>query len=518
MSDHQHYWHDLVAIALVGTDRRAELPAPPAALAPLLGQIAAPSAAAALLGAAAAASLYARAGSLPPAAASEAVAPCPDGDLATCGPRAARHLAALLDGRQDAILREWLAALAASGRRAPDAALPALLERARAEQELRPAVVATLGARGRWLAALNPDWRFAVEGAAAIGQDEAELAQLWQTGTRNGRAFMLKTLRASDPGRARALVESTWASEKADDRAAFVEALGTGLSMADEPFLEAALDDRAKDVRANAAALLGRLPDSRLAGRMAARAMELVTYRGGFLSKVEVRLPEEPDKSLQRDGVELQTRRGPGERSWWLIGILSRTPPATWGAAWSLAPAAILATRAPGEWRDALVKGWANAAVAYRDQEWAAALANLALKEPERVPLAEIAPLLPRAQREELLIRMLDGGRQQLTGTHPALRPLRATSEPWSHNLARSVIASLGRRFAARTQENPREDWALRQAFESFALSIPPDLAEEAIRALPPALEENPYWAPLVHSFAERLRLRRDMHIALREP
>ena len=42
--------------------------------------------------------------------------------------------------------------------------------------------------------------------------------------------------------------------------------------MDDEPFLESALDDRSREVRQQAADLLTRLPDSRLALRMAERA------------------------------------------------------------------------------------------------------------------------------------------------------------------------------------------------------------------------------------------------------
>ncbi len=517
MSDPHSYWQELAAAALVGTDRRPDLPPPPTPLAELLGSLDNESPAAALLSAAAATALYTRAGALPTTSEVAPISPCPEDDLPPCGPRAARHLATILDGHGWPLLREWLEVLATVRRRPPDAALPELLEQGRATPELRPALLAVLGKRGRWLAALNPEWSYVAEGAGPP-QNEAELTELWQTGTRNGRMFLLKALRASDPARARALIQSTWATEKADDRAAFVEALEEGLSLEDEPFLEAALDDRGKEVRANAAALLARLPESALARRMAARAVELVSYHGGLFPKIELRLPEACDKALQRDGVEVKSRGGIGERAWWLSEIVRRTPPATWCAAWSLAPAAILSARMPREWRDTLIEAWTSAAVAYRDQAWAEALADLALKEPERVPLEELLPILPIERREALLIRMLDEGRQPLSGSHPALPALSAAREPWSVQLARSVIAALGRRFAGNAHDNShREDWPLRAALENFAMAIPPELADEAIAALPANLAERPYWAGAGHAFIERLRLRREMRIALHE-
>lgn len=511
MSDLHRYLGDLTAAALMGTARRPELPAPPAALADLLGTEAA-SPAEGLLDAAAATTLALRAGALPRAGAADELPPCPADELPPCGRQAARHLETMLAGRQHAILAEWLQALAASKRRAPDASLPALIEVARTEQWLRPLVLATIGARGRWLAGLNPAWAFATR-AALPAHNPATLAEVWQTGPRSGRLFLLQALRAEDPAQARALLESTWASERADDRAAFVETLEAGLSMADEPFLEAALDDRGKEVRAAAAALLARLPDSRLAQRMAARGLELVQRSGGLLAKIEVRLPEECNKALQRDGVRPKPQAGMGERAWWLSEIVRRTPPAAWCAAWSLTPAQILATRAPKEWRELLLKSWAAAAITYADAEWAAALADLAPR--EAVPLAALIPIISADRRDQLLIRLLADGRP-LGSEHPALGPLRAAPGPWSRELTRAAIGAIARRFA-RLDEEALTDWHLRAALDEFALAMPPELAEEAIAALPDQLAENRFWAASVQSFAERLRLRRDMYAALRE-
>jgi hypothetical protein len=516
MNDLQHYWGELTATALVGTARQSRLPQPtpaaPDALAALLAQLSdRPDPAERLLSAAVAVTLAMRAGALPTSAPAEEIAPAPADARPPCGPRSARHLAALLTGPQRALLPEWLAALRASGRRPPAALLPALLDVARGDHGLRPLALAAAGAGGQWLARLNPEWAFAAAGAGAAAHNPAALGELWQTSARNGRVFLLQALRADDPAQARALIASTWASDKADERAAFVAALADGLSAADEPFLEAALDDRGKEVRARAADLLARLPDSRLAARMAARALALVRRSGGLLPKIEVGLPEACDKAMQRDGVEPKPPRGTGERAWWLSEIIRRTPPAAWGAAWGLTPAKILATRTAKEWRSQLIEGWSAAAVAYHDAEWAAALADLAPR--ETVPVATLIAAVPAARREPLLIQLLGDGRP-LGRDHPALAALRAAPGPWGHALARAVVGALARRLA-HADDSARSDWHLRAALEEFALAIPPELADEAVGALPAVIAETPFWADTALAFAERLRLRREMLAAL---
>src|SRR5262249_56761837 len=103
----------------------------------------------------------------------------------------------------------------------------------------------------------------------------------------------------TEPERALALVKETWSGEKAPDRATIVEELATGLGPGDEPFLEAALDDRAKSVRAAAAMVLAALPSSRFATRMADRLRPPVATRRG---KLTVELPDDPDAAARRDG------------------------------------------------------------------------------------------------------------------------------------------------------------------------------------------------------------------------
>ncbi|WP_143219756.1 DUF5691 domain-containing protein [Actinomadura sp. CNU-125] len=116
----------------------------------------------------------------------------------------------------------------------------------------------------------------------------------WRSGTRHRRAAYLSRLRGTDPAAARALLRESWDREPAPDRAAFLGTFAWGLSLDDEPFLEAALDDRGKDVRQLAADLLARLPGTAYGERMAERARACVTPRTDPMPGAGTR-PDRPD-------------------------------------------------------------------------------------------------------------------------------------------------------------------------------------------------------------------------------
>ncbi|HEX7167947.1 MAG TPA: DUF5691 domain-containing protein, partial [Acidimicrobiales bacterium] len=221
-----------------------------------------------------------------------------------------------------------------------------------------------------WLGALNPDWGWAVgvtgADAAATG-DGAVTEQVWATASRDERLRMLRTLHAADPPTARQLLDSTWTTEAAADRASFLEALAGALTDDDEPFLDAALDDRAKSVRAVASALLDSVPRSRRAERMAERVRPLVSMEGRLRKRIAVALPDELDAAARRDGVVDDGKpSGLGQRAWWFAQLVRGTALDVWPALLGAPPRDLLGRGAPPE----LLIGWRLAAVAQRDVAW----------------------------------------------------------------------------------------------------------------------------------------------------
>ncbi|MFJ1592015.1 DUF5691 domain-containing protein [Kitasatospora albolonga] len=449
-------WEELVTSALLGTDRRP--PTAPGGPAPADGP-------GALLDAAALHTVRRRAG-LRPAVPGARPAPAPH-DRRPPLPEAARQrLAQLLAdrsapnaaGRRGAspdlteLIPQWLATANRQGFRAPVALLPPLLDAARARTDLRPQALAFAGPRGLWLAALNPEWKFALRGSAGgalvpdTGDPEA-VRRLWEEGLFAERIALLDTVRAQDPAAALALLTTTWSTERAEDRLMFLDSLRTGLGAADEEFLEQALSDRSRNVRATAAELLSALPSSAFAGRMADRAASCVSPdRTGTGASVAVEAPHECDAGMQRDGVVPVPPTGRGERSWWLGQLVEATPLGVWGERFGGRPAEeIVALPVADGWAGELHAAWARAAVRQRDPRWARALLGSPSAPPADSPgpasIAERSKLLAvlsQAERADWVAAFISAH-----GLSEAFQLLGVCTVPWTGPLGRAVVDAL---------------------------------------------------------------------------
>jgi hypothetical protein len=522
MTTLETYWQELTALALLGTARRTTLPTPAEGPpAELIAQIPTDEAAQTLLQAAAVTTLYRKVGSTPASSPITVFAPAPDDAQQPVGSRVTAYLQQMLGTTHSVLLPEYLAAIAARGRRVPDSLLVDLLERGAEKSDLRPLILPVLGQRGYWLANMNPTWEYVVpteehdNGLDALSAHERET---WETGSRTVRRSLLQQVRTQNPAKARDLLALTWASEKADDRAAFIESLATGLSMDDEPLLEAALDDRSKEVRSRAADLLARLPQSRLAQRMAERAVDLLSWKpGGLLrgAQISVELPEACNTAMQRDGIEPKAmRRGIGERAWWLMQIISRTPPATFTAHWNTNLEAIIGASVTKEWRELLRQAWAEAAQRYADEGWIEGLLGLS-DDNVQLDRSQLASLLPPTRQERLIINLLWRQSAPLDLEHPAFALLRGYEHPWSNELATAVIERLRRAFATLDSSDTRALWHYRPAFEAFALRVPAKQIGAFLSIWPPSMRDAGAWGILIANLEALLTLRRDALAAL---
>jgi hypothetical protein len=225
-------WPDLVATALIGTDRRSVA--------------ASGDPAAAVLEEAAAWSAYRRAGRLPTTGLAPPIAAPAETRPAVPAASAARLAELLGPSEGDAsiryrMMRALLTAAAERGFRLPPESLPELLEASRRDRELRSLVAAAGGARLGWLAAQNPAWeRLLTPSTVDIMPDE----RIWLEGSPGQRAAFLARERRSGPDAARARLEAEWPKLGHEERAALLEQLRTGLGPADEALIESALDDR----------------------------------------------------------------------------------------------------------------------------------------------------------------------------------------------------------------------------------------------------------------------------------
>lgn len=348
-------WDDLVSAALLGTQRRRfDADGLPAAVRPLVPD----EPEAGLLTAAAVLATYRRAGRAParpdtrPAAAER--------DERPLVPPAARRRLLRLPAE---LLAEWLDAVRERGLRVPPEHLPALADAARTRPPLRAPLAIAAGPAGAWLGERNPAWAFLVSAVPGAVGDEA-----WEYGNALQRRDWLDRTLAADPPAARAALAATWANEPAGVRAEFLAVLAEHLAAGDEPFLEAALDDRAAPVREAASDLLARLPGSRLAARMRERAARSVRADGGAFAVIP---PGLEDAALVRDvgGPQARAARLPADL---LRAVVAATPLAHWAGYG--APAEVVARPVRGCEPRVLHAGWAEAASRARNAPWGAAV------------------------------------------------------------------------------------------------------------------------------------------------
>ncbi|PNG98073.1 DUF5691 domain-containing protein [Streptomyces malaysiensis] len=531
-------WDDLVAAALLGTERRT----PP--VAPRPGQDA-PSA---LLDAAALSTVRRRAG-LRPAPARPGPGGAPE-DPRPALPTAARSRLALLLADRSApgrggprsapdlaeLLPQWLALANHHGYRVPDALLPALLDAARARTDLRPEALTLGGPRALWLARLNPDWKFALRGAAgraptplpepsdvATAPDDEQ--RLWEEGLFAERVSLLASARHRDPAAGLALLSGTWSTERAEDRLMFLDSLRDDLSPSDEPFLEQALSDRSRNVRATAAELLSALPGSALAARMAERSrgcVALTTDKPTAGERIAVRPPDECDSGMQRDGIVAKPPSGRGKRSWWLGQLVEATPLDRWSE-WfgGRTPAEIVALPVTDGWQADLHAAWCRAAVRQRSAEWCRALLGTPAVAPvtagEAAPAAwrdpaKLLSALPARERAEWVAEFIASH-----GLSDAFRLLGVCTVPWAEPLGRAVVDALD--IARDAGSYP---WSFSGVMGLAERCLDPSQADrlEVLTAIPDETEgaapgAGGYWAEAFQRLVGTLRLRAAMQAEL---
>lgn len=431
------WWREVGSSALLGTARR---PVPPLPAFAGLVVSADPGARSeeALLTAAALGSTAVRAGrrpsrtSLPEAA--------PDDERPPAGRLASQLLELVITQppagaqQRNALLLHWLRTARATDRRVPHALLPAVLELATGSRELRIPTAHVVDRRGAWLAAQRADWAWVADASAGVESRPDVLPDDWALLPSTARVTLLGLLRSSDPGTARELVESTWRTDSAKDRAAHLDTLRIGLGPHDEPLLEQALDDRAATVRDVATSLLDGLPASARAERMAARLRPLIHAKGRLRRTLDVALPDEPDLAGRRDGLGRPAGRR-SARGYWLERIAAGAPLEVWTEETGWDPATIVSQLSEG---DAL-SGIRRAVRLRRDPVWAEAVLA-SVWDPALVPA------LPAGRREAtVLARLGAADPAAIAGV------IGSVPGPWSAAFSLAVLARLGAAKGAAT-------------------------------------------------------------------
>lgn len=503
-------WPDVVKVALLGTGRSSlPLPGDDSPLAQMLGQLNGRSPEQTLLATAAVLSLHQQVGTLPPQLAPPTLPPAPDDDWPRSSDKLRPVLLGVLNGRFHLALPECLQTLVDNQQRLLDEFTPNLLHYGTRQPHLHSLIRQAIGRRGQWLAAQNESWVYAVAAPALV----ANPAEVWQTGSHAARLTLLQHLRATNPQQAVAWLQTSWASEAPRQRSDFLAALETNLSMADEPFLEAALDDPNYAVRRRALEFLASLTESRHCQRQTERAAPLVTLaeeNGRLVLLVE--LLENVDGALQRDGVlPRASAQGMNAQNWRTAQLLSGVPLSFWCQRFGLSAGELVETAVNSPNHHPLMRGWSIAASRQRNADWCEALLFGSDPDIATSQSLDMLPILPPDRQEAYVLHLLatQPSIKAAQREHPTILALKKLTSPWSHPFARAVLERLVQEIASDTGGSTL-DWKFREAVRQFAYTFPPDLLEEAATTLKPAAKSR-VWETRVQEFLEIIQFRRNM-------
>ncbi len=467
-----------------------------------------------LLDAAAIAGLQARAGRKP-VQASGRVAVCPADAKPVASAAQMATLERLLAKPDAGLIEEWAGLARAKGRRVADGAVAGVLGWWAKQPQRSEDVFAVLGTCGAWLASLNSEWRKPV----AVADVPPDADELWQTGKAAEREALLRTVRRVDAAGALAMVETTWKADSADERRRFVDVLRVGLSAADEPFLEKALDDKSKLVRAAAAGVLCALPGSALRARMTERARGMIQLekKGGLLArvmggkvKIVLALPTELEKAWERDGVEDVAVAGIGKRAWWMVQVVRAADLRVWTEVTGLDPAGVLAAIAGDDYFSQALQAITEAAETTADEVWIRALVARVLAGKARgVGLfGEVWRGLPQAKREALLLEIASDKRYSTLERWMLLSTVGAR---WSAAYSVKALRLIASHAAASdTAGRMSADWQLPHLIGDAAMQVAPEAAEEFVRVVMAMYGESPPGG--INKSMDQARLRAEMH------
>jgi hypothetical protein len=444
--------------------------------------------------------------------------PAPAEQQVACSSKVAQIISGFLQGRHDLLLSEALKRLQRAQQRLPHELLPQALAYGTSHKQLRTALLAVLGQRGRWLAQFIPEWSWATSTDTALtNKPLADIEPLWQEQTLLQRVEILRYVRTVEPDTARAWLIAVWKQEKADARASLLCSLEVNPSSQDEEFLEQALNDRGKSVCAQAIELLAALSTSAFNQRMQDRADTLLEYTNGSL---HLKLQNKFDPSWRRDGITQDSKLKSLTHEAFLQ-IISRVSPTHWEERFGVSPAQLIEAANASEktskkssdgWMQVVVKGWTMAAGYYDATAWfEPLLAWWSTHSPEDSDeYIDLVRRLPQDRAEQQILA-------HLLNETVWIEELLVLPRPWSSSFSRAFLQKL-QPNASELAKNSNNDYTYyyksTDLINAIATALPPDCFDIALAEW--TFSTNPkdnnwyvqHWTGQISNLQTLLRLR----------
>ncbi len=433
-------------------------------------------------------------------------------DLEICSSKSCRHLASILKLAHEDSLKEFLTHLQNNQKTIAPEFLPELLEHGLRSKDLWPLLSPVIGQRGEWLAQQNPDW-------AHLQNKPIEVD--WPSATTDAKLKLLGYWRRNDPAEAIEIIRFYWFDEKPNVKARLIKALETSLSLADEDFLEDALNEKRKEVRTAAANLLAKLEGSEYIDRMYARGKSFLSIKNSSEKglKMEVNPFDDLDKSATRDGLSLQMQwQKEGSGIGIVYHILQCVPPFYWEKYFKVNKQQLLESYVRSDWSVLLVQACVDASTRFEDEKWMAILLNFWSENQHKsrwkdLDFSTLISKVPNALFNRISSHLMQQEVNLFEEKNLLIQLLNSKKHQWNSSLAKAFI-----RYLADATGSSHSYWTAQQfrtIIKNAAYRCPPKDYDILHRLLPETKLKWTVWEEDYNRFLKILKFRRDMILEL---
>jgi len=355
--------------------------------------------------------------------------------------------------------------------------IPQLLEIASRKKELRKVILTVCGKRGEWLSRLNPQWDFYTF--------TNDIESIWQTGRPEERRELLRELRVSNPLRSIELLNSTWDSEGANEKAAFLEILRTNLTSYDLSWLEA-LKEKGQKVNSIIQDLLKSIPSSAIVQQYWNTVKDAVTLKTskallGMINKTVIEVNENMSvpESVFKTGIEkLSSSKQISDNQHILSQLISSVPPSNWNEHFKESNQKIIELFQKEKKTALYLPALVISAIKFNDAQWIKDLLDHSDKDLIDSSVGLLIRALPEKDRSTYATPFIKQRPQEL------IPILLEQDEEWSIELARAIL-----KFTA------NEVYLYNRTFYKPAVSlIPTKLLDELDSFTPSEEQKKAYW------------------------
>ena len=350
-----------------------------------------------------------------------------------CSSSSTQVLKIILDEDLPLLLKLWLSQCVSKKQLAHPEIIPVLLDIAVTRKELRKLIVEIAGRRGEWLGTLNPQWNFFAA--------ETDPKTIWDNGTPEERKELLRQVRSENAEEAATLLETTWTTEGANEKAAFLEILKINLSEKDLLWLES-LKEKGQRVNAVIQDLLKSIPSSKTVREyqdVLATCISIKTGKAllGMLTKTELVINESVGfpESIFKTGIEkLSSDKKVSDNQYILVQLITFVPPSFWSQHLQQTSDEVVELIQKEKRTAFYLPAVAMAAARFKDTAWIKVLLDKADKDIIGSSIVTMLTALPDTDRDKYALKFFEEQPAEI------IHAMASSEKEWSLDLTKKIL------------------------------------------------------------------------------